>query len=537
MGQLMMDRPLLISDLIVHAERFHGETEIISVDPSGGDVHTKWDFIAANARRLSNWLGRQNLTDQARVATLAWNTHRHLELYFAIPGSGRVCHTLNPRLHTDQLIYIINNAEVEILFFDVTMTDAVATVMDRLTTVKTFVAMCEHDEDIAAKIDGVLFYEDILQAEDDCFDWPVLDERSPAILCYTSGTTGKPKGVLYSHRSTVLHALACNNADGVGLRARDCLLPVVPMFHFNAWGTPFMAAAVGAALAMPGHKLDGDSLTGLINYANVTHALGVPTVWLDILETLNRTGRKIDSLKRSIVGGSAVPPSMISEFAYRYGVELIHGWGMTEMSPFGTINQPLRAHEDLDEEDMLHIRTAQGRPPFGVDLRIVDEAGNVLPNDGKTIGALQARGHWVVEEYFKEGNSACTDDGWFDTGDISTIDPDGFMRIQDRAKDIIKSGGEWISTVELENIAVSHPRVENAAAIAAHHPKWAERPIILVVANGNVEETALLKFFEGKTAKWQVPDRVIFVDDLPIGATGKVLKADLRKTYSNVLLT
>lgn len=537
MAHTMMDRPLLISDLIVHAERFHADTEIMSVDPSGGMVHTDWARTAAGARRIAKWLRIGQLSAQANIATLAWNTHRHLELYFGITGAGYVCHTVNPRLHPDQLTYILEDAQDEVLFFDVTMAGLVAQIKGRLSSVRHFVALCAYDAEIERKIEGVLFYDDLAYQVDDRFEWPELNERDPAILCYTSGTTGRPKGVLYTHRSTLLHALACNSADGVGLRATDCLLPAVPMFHVNAWGTPFMAAAVGASLAMPGQKLDAGSLIALINYAEVTHALGVPTIWMAILDTLKRTGGRIGTLTRSIVGGSAVPPSMITEFAEGYGVELIHGWGMTEMSPFGAINQPLGTHRGLSAEERLYIRKAQGRPPFGVDLRIVDEEGAVLPNDGRAVGALQARGHWVVGAYFKAGETACTADGWFDTGDISSIDHDGYMRIHDRAKDIIKSGGEWISTVELENIAISHPAVENAAAIAAVHPKWDERPVIVVVANGEVEETALLEFFEGKAAKWQIPDRVIFVNNLPIGATGKVLKERLRKKFSNILVS
>ncbi|MEO1307837.1 MAG: AMP-binding protein, partial [Pseudomonadota bacterium] len=483
----MMDFELSVTSLIDHAERFHGKTKITSVPVVGGAETTTWAEVARNARRIARWLDHQGLATGARVGTLAWNTRRHLELYFGVPGAGCVCHTLNPRLHDDQLAFILNEAEDEILFFDIDQADRLAAVQARLTSVRTFVALSRQNPEIASKIDGVVFYDDLIAATVDDFSWIKLDERAPAFLCYTSGTTGRPKGVVYTHRSTVLHTLACNQPDGMGLSAADCLLMVVPMFHVNAWGSPFMAACVGAELALPGPRLDGESLIDLINRTATTHALGVPTIWLGLLEALNRTGQKIDSLTRSIVGGAALPPSLIAEFRDRYDVHLIHGWGMTEMSPIGTINRPLAFHRNKSPEDRSCLAEAQGRPPFGMDMRLVGEDGEILPNDGQSKGVLQVRGPWVVDHYFKTAESALTTDGWFDTGDISSIDPDGYMRIHDRAKDIIKSGGEWISTVELENIAIAHPSITNAAAIAAAHKKWGERPVLVVVRSADVK--------------------------------------------------
>lgn len=531
----MMDFELSIASLITHAERFHGATKITSVDASGVPETTDWAQTAQQARRVANWLTQQGLAKGARVATLAWNTRRHLELYFGVPGGGFVCHTANPRLHDAQLAFILNEAQDEVLFFDADLIDKVVAVRPQLSTVHTFVALSAHDPEIAAKLENVLFYDDLLARLEDNFVWPVFDERTPAMLCYTSGTTGNPKGVLYTHRSTVLHSLACNQPDGMGLRAADTLLMVVPMFHVCAWGTPFMAAAVGSELALPGPNLGGESLIHLINLTEATHALGVPTIWLGLLEALGRTGQRIDSLTRSIVGGAALAPSLSEAFHRDYGVELIHGWGMTEMSPVGVINQPLARHRHLPAEMVQKLREAQGRPPFGMDMRLVDGEGAVLPHDGKSIGSLQVKGPWVVDHYFRKDETAASDDGWFDTGDISSIDPDGYMRIHDRAKDIIKSGGEWISTVELENIALSHPLVSNAAAIAATHPKWGERPVLIAVRSGDLTDAALLAHFDGRLAKWQIPDRVVFVDALPIGSTGKVLKTELRAQFAGLL--
>ena len=531
----MMDQPLLISQLIEHAGRYHSQTEIVSVETKGGVTVTNWGGVCQNARKLASALSAMGLEQGARCGTIAWNNRRHLEIYYAVSGAGYVCHTLNPRLRPDLTVYIVNHAEDKVLFFDHTFLPAVQKLKDRFNSVEHFVLMGPRDDAAAEMIDGLLFFDDLIATGSADYEWPQIDERMPSSLCYTSGTTGDPKGVLYSHRSTMLHTLAGNNPDGVALSAKDTVLPVVPMFHVNAWGVPYFTASVGSKLVMPGPGLDGESLVRLIDDHRVSIALGVPTIWMGLLAALETTGSKAESLTRTVVGGSALPPSMIPTFRDKYGVELIHAWGMTEMSPLGTINQLLQKHQTLPNEEQAGLRRGQGRPLFGVELRLVDANGTVLPADGKTQGDLQARGPWVVDTYFRQPENALTDDGWFDTGDVATLDDDGYMIIRDRSKDIIKSGGEWISTVELENIAIGHPKIANAAVIAARHKKWDERPIVIAVKSEDVSEADILGFYEGKVAKWQIPDKVIFVDELPLGATGKVVKVKLRETYADVL--
>ena len=534
----MMHMPLLISALADHAARYHGATEIISVETTGGVDRSTWGAAMGNARRLASVLAMRGLMTGDRCGTIAWNNRRHLEIYYGAAGGGMVCHTINPRLSPEQLVFIINNARDRVLFFDRTFLPLVAKVRDQIPTVRDLVLMGPRDDEAAAQIDGLLFHDELVAQGDPAFAWPVLDETAPSSLCYTSGTTGNPKGVMYTHRSTLLHALACNSPDGLALSASDTVMPVVPMFHVNAWGVPYVAATVGAKLVLPGPNLDGVSLARLIDAEKVTVALGVPTIWMGLLQGLAETGSTADSLKRTVVGGSALPPSMIAEFRDRYGVDLIHAWGMTETSPLGTLNQLLAKHRDLPEPERELIRQNQGRPPFGVELRLVDAEGHVLAQDGETQGELQIRGHWVVDTYFGFDHPSLTFDGWFDTGDIATIDPDGYLTIRDRSKDIIKSGGEWISTVELENIAIAHPAVANAAAIAARHDKWGERPVVIVQRHirAEVTEAEVLALYPGKVPSWQVPDRVLFVDSLPLGATGKVVKARLREQFGDVLM-
>ncbi|UWR60671.1 long-chain-fatty-acid--CoA ligase [Phaeobacter inhibens] len=533
----MMHKQLTIGSLIEHAGRFHSSTTVTSVETSGETEHVTWGDIDANARKLAAALGRLGIAQGARCGTIAWNNRRHLEIYFGVSGGGYVCHTINPRLKPEQLIYIINHAEDQVLFIDTTFVPAVAQLRAQFTTVQHIVVMGPRDADIAAQIEGVLFYDDLLDAEAAGYDWPDLDENLPSSLCYTSGTTGNPKGVEYTHRTSVLHTIGGNQPDGLALRARDTVLAVVPMFHVNAWGTPYMTAAVGAKLVLPGPHLDGASLARLIDAEKVTVALGVPTIWMGLLQGLEETGCTAESLERTIVGGSALPTVMIPTFRDKYGVDLVHAWGMTETSPIGTLNQLLQKHNELDAEAQAKLREGQGRPMYGVDLRIVDDSGAVLPHDGETQGNLQICGHWVIDSYFRAGETALTDDGWFDTGDVATIDDDGYMIIRDRSKDIIKSGGEWISTVELEDIAMSHPDIAQAAAIAAKHPKWDERPVVIAVKrSGDVTEADLLAHYQGKVASWQIPDRVIFVESLPLGGTGKVQKNTLRERYEEILL-
>ena len=533
----MMHKQLIISSLIDHAERYHGNTEVVSVETSGEVTRTYWSGVAQRARKLASALGKMGLTQSDRCATIAWNNVRHLEIYFGISGAGMVCHTINPRLFKEQIAYVINHAEDEVVFFDETFLPIIAELDGLLTTAKAFVLMGCADLQASAKIPGLLFYEDLIRQGDDDYVWPDVDESQASSLCYTSGTTGNPKGVLYSHRSTVLHSMTTAMPDTLNLSARDTILPVVPMFHVNAWGIPYSAAMVGAKLVLPGPALDGASLAKLIDQERVSIALGVPVIWQGLLASLAESGSKAESLTRTVVGGSACPPSMIKEFNDLYGIEVIHAWGMTELSPFGTANTLLGHQVNLPLDIKLALRQTQGRPPYGVELKIVDDEGATLPEDGVIKGNLIVRGHWVIKDYFRSTIGTTLSNGWFPTGDVATIDHDGFMTICDRAKDIIKSGGEWISTVELERIAISHPAIVDAAVIAVKHEKWDERPLLVVVRapDSSLTDNDLLYYFEGKVAKWQIPDAVIFVDELPRNGTGKILKNRLRERYADIL--
>ncbi|MAY09380.1 MAG: long-chain fatty acid--CoA ligase [Alcanivorax sp.] len=537
LGQ-MMNQPLLISSQIRHAARYHADGEIVSVETGGGLHRTNWGEVEQRARRLGSALLGLGLERSDRVATLAWNNHRHLEIYFGVSGAGLVCHTINPRLFQEQLVYIFNHAEDKVLFIDKTFLPLIEALRDKLPKLEHVYLLGEKDDEAAAKVPGLKFYEDLIDQGDDGFEWPEFDENTASSLCYTSGTTGNPKGALYSHRSTVLHSMAVALPDSLALTARDCLLPVVPMFHVNAWGIPYAAAMVGAKVVLPGPGLDGDSLKNLINSEEVTCAAGVPTLWQGLIGALKKAGEKVPSLTRTVIGGSACPPSMIATFRDDYGVDTLHAWGMTEMSPVGSVSTLLHKHMALSAEEQAAIRAKQGRPPFGVDLMVGDEEGNERPMDGETQGDLYAKGHWVISGYFNVDTPAPHKQGWFPTGDIATLDPNGILTIKDRSKDVIKSGGEWISSVELENIAMGMEQVADAAVIAAKHAKWDERPLLIAVkAEGqDPSEQDVLAGFEGKVASWQVPDAVVFVDELPRNATGKVLKTKLRDEYENHLL-
>ena len=544
LGQ-MMQQPLLISTLLVHAERHHGEREIVSRRVEGDLHRTTYRELASRARRMANALASLGVRMPDRVATLAWNGYRHLELYYAVSGSGAVLHTLNPRLHPDQIVYIADHAEDQVLFFDLTFLPLIAAVAGRTKTVKHWVAMCDraHLPAEAARIPGLLCYEELIDAQHDRFDWPTFDENSASSLCYTSGTTGNPKGVLYSHRSTLLHSYAAALPDSLNCSANDAILPVVPMFHVNAWGLPYVACMTGSKLVFPGPALDGKSLYELFESEQVTVSAGVPSVWQGLLAYVQGNGLKFSSMKRTVIGGSACPPAMLRTFGDDFGVHVLHAWGMTEMSPLGTVCSLKPRHLQLDEQARYEVMAKQGRAVFGVDMKIVDEEGRELPFGSEKSGELYVRGPWIVDRYFKDegGNPLRADaagHGWFPTGDVATIDADGYMHITDRSKDVIKSGGEWIGSIDLENIAMAHPAVAMAACIAAHHPKWDERPLLVVVKKPGAELTkeALLAFFEGKVAKWWIPDDVAFVEAIPLGATGKMQKNRLREQFKDYVL-
>ncbi|MBW4708869.1 long-chain-fatty-acid--CoA ligase [Roseobacter sp. YSTF-M11] len=537
LGQ-MMTAPLLISSLIDHAARYHGDTHIHSVNTGGGEETVSWRSVSRNAKRLASALAALGLEPQTRCGTIAWNNRRHLEIYFGVSGGGYVCHTINPRLFPEQLVYIINHARDEVLFIDSTFVPLVASIRDQLVTLKHIVLLETDARAAQETLPEVIAYDDLIGQGDPEYAWPQFDELTASSLCYTSGTTGNPKGVLFSHRSTVLHSFACNLADSIGFSAMDVVLPVVPMFHVNAWGSPYACAMVGARLVLPGPGLDGPSLVELIDRHQVTIALGVPTIWLGLLGEAVKAGSTLPSLEKTVVGGSACPPSMIEAFRERHGVETIHAWGMTEMSPIGTVNQPLAKHLDLELDALHRLRENQGRPPWGVELAVADDQGRFLPHDGKTQGELLVRGHFILDAYFRSTREETLQDGWFNTGDVATLDADGYLTIRDRSKDIIKSGGEWISSVELENIAIAHPDLADAAVIGVQHPKWDERPVLVAVSAGTIPPSIgkVLEIYDGKIAKWQIPDTVVFTEALPRNATGKVLKRDLRDTFQNILM-
>jgi 3-(methylthio)propionyl---CoA ligase len=531
---LMQDQPLLISQLIEFAARHHHDAQIVSRRVEG-DVHRyTYREAAARSRRVANALDRLKLGFSDRVATLAWNGHRHFELYFGISGSGRVIHTINPRLAPDQIAWIANHAEDKVLCFDMTFLPIVKAIWSKCPTVGTWVALCDGAALPAdTGIPNLVAYESWIAAESDRYAWPVFDERSAAALCYTSGTTGNPKGALYSHRSTVLHAYGEALPDAVNLSARDSVLAVVPMFHVNAWGLPYSSAMTGCKLVLPGPALDGKSVYDLLEAEQVTLSAGVPTVWLGLLNHMKQHGLRFSSMQRTVIGGSACPPAMIRTFKNDYGVTVLHAWGMTEMSPLGTVCNLKLSQLAGDAESQFAVMAKQGRAVYGVDMKIVDGQGEELPWDGQATGDLLVKGPWIVSGYFKGEGGNPLRDGWFPTGDVASIDANGFLQITDRSKDVIKSGGEWISSIDIENIAMAHPAVAMAACIAIAHPKWDERPLLVVMKKPGAEATPaeILGFFEGKVAKWQVPDDVVFVDSIPLGATGKMQKMKLREQF------
>jgi 3-(methylthio)propionyl---CoA ligase len=535
LGQ-MMDMPLTVSSLLAHAARHFGDTEIVSRRIEG-DVHRyTYRDCEKRAKQLAQALIALGVQPGERVATLAWCGYRHLEAYYGTTGFGSVCHTINPRLFPEQIAYIINHADDSYVLFDITFAGLVDTLAPQCPKVRGWIALTD-DAHLPQMQTPVTSYETLLAAQDGRYDWPPIDERAASYLCYTSGTTGNPKGALYSHRSTVLHAYGASLPDAMSLSARDSVLPVVPMFHVNAWGIPHAAPLTGAKLVFPGKDLDGKSLYELMEAERVTYSAGVPTVWLGLLAYMKQAGVRFSSLNRTVIGGSACPPAMLRTFQDEYGVEVIHAWGMTEMSPLGTLSKLTWEQSQRSPDEQRKLREKQGHVIYGVDMKIVGPDGSDLPWDGVAFGDLHVRGPWVIDRYFRKDDSPLVD-GWFPTGDVATIDSDSFLHITDRSKDVIKSGGEWISSIDVENVAIAHPAVSEAACVACSHPKWTERPLLVVVKRKGVEVTRdeLIAFYEGKVAKWWIPDDVVFVDDLPHTATGKLQKLRLREMYRDYVL-
>jgi acyl-CoA synthetase (AMP-forming)/AMP-acid ligase II len=536
---LMQDHPLLISSLIEFAALNHGEEEIVSRTVEGPIHRYTYKDCAIRSRQLAKALAKLDIEQSDRIATLAWNGYRHVEIYYGVSGMGAVCHTINPRLFPEQIIYIINHAEDKYIFTDLTFVPLIEKLIDHLPNVKGFVIMTDETNMPKTALPNVICYENLLATADDDYQWPVFDERTASSLCYTSGTTGNPKGVLFSNRSTVIHSYAVCTLDGLGLSNMESILPVVPMFHVNAWGIPYAAAMCGAKMVLPGARMDGEALYELMETEEVTLSAGVPTVWMMLLAYMKENNKKFSTMQRTVIGGAAAPGAMIETFEKEYNVNVIHAWGMTEMSPLGTACNLKKKHLGLSQDEKINLSLKQGRALYGVDMKIVDGTGSDLPWDGKAFGNLLVRGPWITSAYFKdEGGSVIDDDDWFDTGDVATIDADGYMQITDRSKDVIKSGGEWISSIDVENKAVGCPGIAEAAVIAVSHPKWDERPLLIAVKkpDATVTKEDVIEHLKGILAKWQLPDDVIFVTELPHTATGKILKTKLRSEYKDYKL-
>ena len=535
----MQDVPLLVNRILDHALVNHPEREIVSRLVEGNIHRETYADAHLRSRKLSQALQALGFGQGDVLATLAWNTHRHFEAWYGITGIGGVYHTLNPRLFADQLSYIINHAGDKVIFTDLTFVPALEGIEKEIPNVKGFIVMTDAANMPETTLSNVHCYEDLIDGQSGDFNWVEVDERAPCGMCYTSGTTGNPKGVCYTHRSNVLHTLVGNSSDVMGIRSVDSLLPVVPLFHANAWGLAFGAPAVGAKIVNPGPNMDGESIYQLLTEENVTFTAAVPTVWLMLMQHLESNKLELPSLETVVIGGSAVPRVMLEKFERDYGVSVKHAWGMTEMSPLGTIASFKAGMENMTFDEQMDIKVKQGRPPYLMEMKITDDDGNELPRDGKAFGHLMVRGPFVVGEYIKgDGGQILDEDGFFDTGDVATIDPLGFMQITDRSKDVIKSGGEWISSIEIENIAVGHEKVQEAAVIGIAHPKWDERPLLVVVKNEgeDVTKEEILGYLEGKIAKWWMPDDVAFVDEIPHTATGKIQKLTLRQQFEGYTL-
>ena len=531
---LMQDWPLLLHRIIDHAANFHGERKVISRSIEGPIHTTDYRQVRARALKVSQRLSKDGIKLGDRVATLAWNTWRHLEAWYGIVGIGAIYHTVNPRLFPDQVVWIINHAEDRVMMTDLTFVPFLEKIADQLPTIERYILLTDAMHMPKTTLKNAVAYEDWIAEVDGDFKWVNLNENTAAGMCYTSGTTGHPKGVLYSHRSNVLHAYIAALPDSKGICSRDVVMPVVPMFHANCWSLAFSTPMVGATMVMPGAKMDGASIYELLDTFKVSFTAAVPTVWLMLLQDLEKTGRRLPHLKRVVIGGSACPRAITKTFQEKYGVEVVHAWGMTEMSPLGSLCTMKPEYASLEGDAKLNVQMKQGHPPFGVEMKITDDAGRDLPWDGKTFGRLKVRGPAVAKAYYKgEGSEAFDKDGWFDTGDVATMDQYGYMQITDRAKDVIKSGGEWISSIDVENLAVGHPKVAEAAVIGISHPKWDERPLLVIVLKKGetVTKEELLEFMQGKIAKWWMPDDVVFVEEIPHTATGKLLKTELRARY------
>ncbi len=536
---LMQDWPLLCHKIIDHAAVQHGEREIVSRSIEGPIHRTNYREVRARSLKISQALERDGYKLGDRIATLAWNTWRHLECWYGIMGIGAVYHTLNPRLFPEQIAWIMNHAEDKVIFVDITFLPIVEAIAASVPSLEKVIVLTDDAHMPESKLPNIVSYESWLAAVDGDFQWKEFDENTAAGLCYTSGTTGNPKGVVYSHRSNVIHALVSTQPDALGIAAKETILPVVPLFHANAWGISFTAPMVGAKLVMPGARMDGEGIYELLDGENVTFSAAVPTVWLMLLQYLEETGKQLPDLSRVVIGGAACPRTIIQKFQDDYGVSVFHAWGMTEMSPIGTIGSIKPQFLSLEGEELLDLQEKQGYPPFSVEMKITNDEGNEQPWDGKSFGILKVRGPAISKGYFGgDGKEQFDEDGFFNTGDVAHIDEHGYMQITDRAKDVIKSGGEWISTIDLENLAVGHPDVAEAAVIGIYHPKWDERPLLVIVKkpNCNPSKEDILGFMEGKIAKWWMPDDVSFVDEIPHTATGKIQKMDLRKQFADYTL-
>lgn len=534
MRGLMMNAPLLVTSILRHAALYHNDTEVVSRSVEGAIHRATYGQIWNRTQQLAHALVGLGAQPGDRIGTLAWNTGRHLELYYAVSGAGMVCHTINPRLFAEQIAYIVNHAEDRYLFLDLTFVPLMESLQPHLSSVKGYVILTDDAHMPETTLPNACSYESLIAPQPSVFAWPELDENDAAALCYSSGTTGNPKGVLYSHRSCVLHAMAVAWADVFSLTACDVVMPVVPMFHVNAWGIPYAAPMMGSKLVMPGPRLDGASLHDLIVTEGVTMSAGVPTVWMSLLAAAAEKQASLAPLRRVAIGGSACPPVMIQQFE-AHGVTVLHAWGMTETSPVGLANTFKSRHAHLKADARQALQARQGRPLFGMEFRIADADGAEVPHDGTAFGRMLVRGPWVCDRYFRlDDSSAHAEPGWFETGDVASMDPDGYVKIVDRTKDVIKSGGEWISSIDLENIAVAHPAVREAAVVARPDPRWGERPLLVVALNPGASLSAedLIAFYEGKVARWCIPDQVRIVDELPHTATGKLLKTKIRALFT-----